>query len=183
MKLYILFFFTFILLSRCDNHITRRNTITRIEVAKGGCLRGCPVTAISIDSSLTFGYFGGYKAKLKGNYTGKVTQGFWDSLNMKLEQMNYKHLDTTEYLELDGEQAEVICYWAGHKRRITLSIDGFDTTSYKSKFFRDLAYSYDHVKLNKTSSVVKFEVKYQYMTPPLPKKDNVKFPPPRRAER
>jgi hypothetical protein len=179
MRLHVLFFLIIILFSHCNGHVSKRNAISRIEVAKGGCLRRCPATAISIDSSLTFNYFGGDHARLEGNYTGKVTGGFWDSLNMKLERVNYRYIDTTEYFALDEEQAEVIYYWGGSKRRITLPIDRSDTTDYKSILFRELAYSYDHIKLHKVKENIKFEVKYQYTKEPILKEDTVKFPPPK----
>jgi hypothetical protein len=62
-----------------------------------------------IDSTLNMQYYGGYKAALQGYYYGKVTPGFWDTLNIQLRQINFKKLDTAyRSLPIDGEPLEAI---------------------------------------------------------------------------
>lgn len=155
-----------------------KGQINRIEIATSGCLRGCPVVGICIDSSLTLRYYGGHKAKLQGFYTGTVTQGFWDTLNMKLKHINFKNLDTTEYLPLDGEDAEVIFYWNKQKRHIFKSID--DDPDSISHVVIWIANSYKRVELHKLKDSVSFETTFQFVRPPKPKIDQVMFPPPKK---
>lgn len=111
------------LLTSCNSPFSKKYEINKIEIATGGCLRGCPVVGEIIDSSLCLKFYGGYEAKLQGGYEGKVTQGFWDTLNSKLKRINLKALDSSEPgLPLDGEPAEVIFYSGNHKRHIFKSI-------------------------------------------------------------
>jgi hypothetical protein len=176
--------FILLLLTSCHKTCAKKDFITKIEVAKGGCLRGCPITAISIDSTLTYNYFGGYKAKLQGYYTGKVTQGYWDTLNAKLKQVDFKKIDSdARYLPLDGEPGEVICYVGSSKKHFFISIYEDDTTDYKSQLFREIAYSYNHVSLYKMKDSSKFDVIFQHIIPPRPKLDQIKFPPPKHHRR
>lgn len=72
------------LLSACCTKEHRNNEITKIEIATGGCFGPCQYTALSIDSSLTYKYYGGEilsrtnrpedKFKIEGYYTGKINR-------------------------------------------------------------------------------------------------------------
>jgi hypothetical protein len=166
------------LLDACHKPISKKNEINKIEIATGGCLRRCPVIGIIIDSTLSLKYYGGYKAKLQGYYSGIVTQGFWDTLNMKLKHINFKKLDTTDYLPLDGEDAEVIFYWNKQKRHIFKSID--DDPDSISHVLIWIANSYKHIELHKLENSVHFETTYQFIQPPKPKLDQIRFPPPKK---
>jgi hypothetical protein len=164
------------ILSACLKTIRPKDQIQRIEIATSGCLKGCPVIGIQIDSLLTFRYYGGYKAKLQGFYSGVVTQGFWDTLNFKLKQINFKQLDTAQYYGIDGEVAEVIFYWGDQKRHIYKPIDGDpDAVSHTLKWVIN---SYNQVDLHPLKDNIKFETSYQNMKPPIFENDQVKFPPP-----
>jgi len=176
MKLIFLSLIGSCFLVACHKPVKRKNQINKIEIATGGCLRGCPAIGIRIDSSLTYIYYGGWKAKLQGYYAGTVTQGFWDTLNMKLKHINFKNLDTSKYLPIDGEPAEVIFYWNKQKRHIFKSID--DDPDSVSHTLIWIANSYKHVELHKLQDSVRFETNYHFMRPPKPKIDQVKFPPP-----
>lgn len=169
------------MLVACHSPLKRKNQINRIDIADGGCMKGCPAVGISIDTSLTLKYYGGYKAKLQGYYSGKVTQGFWDSLNIKLEQIRFKKLDTSNFAELDGQSAEVAVYWNKQKRHFTRSI--FEDPDSVSHVLIWIINSYKQVKLHKLTDTVKFETRYQFIMPPRPPKyklDQVKFPPPKK---
>jgi len=169
------------LFAACRNPAKRKDQINRIDIADGGCMKGCPAIGISIDTSLTLKYYGGYKAKLQGYYEGKITQGLWDTLNLKLTHINYKKLDTATYYGMDGETAEVIFYWNKQKRHITREI--YEDPDSVSHVLIWIVNSYKQVKLHKLTDTVKLETKYQFMMPPRPprpKLDQVKFPPPRK---
>jgi hypothetical protein len=157
-----------------------KDEITKIEIAKAGSLRNSPATVISIDSSLTYNYWGGYNAKLQGYYTGTVTEAYWEALNTQLKNVDFNQLYSADYLPLDGEAAEVICYWGAVKKHVFVEIfEG--ATDYKSKDFREIAYSYERVQLHKMKDTAKFAVSIQHIRPPAPprpKLDQVKFPPP-----
>jgi hypothetical protein len=167
----------------CHNPLRRKDQINRIEIATGGCLHGCPVIGLRIDSALKLIYYGGYKAKLQGYYSGFVTQGFWDTLNVKIKQINYKKLDTVNDLGLDGQDAEVIFYWNKQKRHIFKSIyEDPDSISHVLIWITD---SYKHFQLQKSNDTPKFETTYQFMrppSPPKPKLDQVTFPPPKKRK-
>ena len=68
----------------------RDNKINKITFATGGeCWEGgCPYFAFFVDSSLNYNYFGGKGAKLKGYYKGKITQGLWDTINIRFENLD-----------------------------------------------------------------------------------------------
>jgi hypothetical protein len=169
------------LFAACRNPTKRKDQIKRIDIADGGCMKGCPAVGISIDSSLTLKYYGGYKAKFQGYYAGKVTQGFWDSLNTKLEQIRFKKLDTSSFAELDGQSAEVAVYWNKQKRHFIRSI--YEDPDSVSHVLIWIINSYKQVKLHKLTDTVKFETRYQFIMPPQPPKpklDQVKFPPPKK---
>jgi hypothetical protein len=180
MKSFISMIIVSCLFTACHHLKKRQDQINRIEIATGGCLRGCPVIGISIDSTLRLKYYGGYKAKLQGYYSGFVTQGFWDTLNVKLKQINFKKLDTSKYYELDGEVDEVIFYWDKQKRHIFKSVD--DDPDAVSHVLIWIADSYKHIQLQKSNDTLKFETTYQFMMPPKPKLVQIKFPPPKKIK-
>jgi hypothetical protein len=96
----------------CDikNH-KRNNEINRIVFATGGCYGTCPIQSIDFDSNLTFKYHGVKYTDKKGYYIGTMTNGFWDTLNMKLESINYKQLDTVYNHSVDDLSTEIFIYY------------------------------------------------------------------------
>lgn len=165
-------------LAGCFQPTKKEDNINKIEIATSGCLRGCPVIGISIDSSLAFRYYGGYKAKLQGYYSGVVTRGFWNTLNIKLKKISFKTLDTSKDYPIDGEVAEAIFYWNNQKRHIFKSIDADpDSVSHVLIWIIN---SYKNIELNKLKDSGKFETRYQYMMPPKPNLHQIIFPPPKR---
>lgn len=96
----------------CDNksHI-RDNEINRIAFATGGCFGTCPIQYIEIDNTLNFKYHGIQFTEKKGFYIGVVTQGFWDTLNMKFESIHYKQLNEVYDNSVDDLSTEIFIYY------------------------------------------------------------------------
>ena len=172
----IALFITVIFVS-CKTSRKNNGEINKIEIARGDCLRGCTVVGLIIDSTLNMQYYGGFKATLRGYYHGKVTPGFWDTLNIKLKQINFKKLDTYNHLPVDGEQAEAIFYWGTNKRHVFVSIE--KNADSAASVFTWIINSYKCVELQKLNNSVKFETTFQYMQPPSPPSpaDRLLFPP------
>jgi len=179
--LLILMMYVAMIFFACNKPVKRNNEIDKIEIATGSCLRRCPVVGLIIDSTLNMQYYGGYRAKLQGYHYGKVTQGFWDTLNVKLRQIDFKKLDTSFIrLPLDAESAEAIVYQGANKRHVFVPIEG--NTGPAASVFTWIINSYRSIKLQKLNSKVKFETTFQFMMPPTPKApaDQVIFPPPKK---
>lgn len=158
MKLAVIMFVLIVFLS-CTTYMPRKNEITKIEIATSGCYGTCQSTAISIDNNLNYKYYGGRYASLKGYYLGKVTKGFWDTLNMKLEHIKYKQMDTTYNVNIDLPETELIIHYNGLVKHI------------QSDFFRKpdsiwnvlnwLKNSYQKIKLHETKKKIQFQTKAQ----------------------
>jgi hypothetical protein len=91
----LLLFCTLLLLANCkEKQRTRANKINKITFAVGGdCYNGrCDHFVLSVDSSLNYTYYGGKMAKKEGYYKGKISQGKWDTLNIRFE-----HLQSSPY--------------------------------------------------------------------------------------
>lgn len=50
----------------------------------------------------------GNNGKLNGYYSWRVSQVFWDTLNIKLEHINYKQLDTSYRYSVDDQSLEIL---------------------------------------------------------------------------
>lgn len=129
--------------------------------------------AISIDSALNYNY---YNSNEKKYYSGKITKGYWDTINQKLEQIKYKTLDTTlAQIKSDNSAYEMIITCKSGKRRITREWENdIDSISATLNWLNN---SYKHVKLLFSPKPIKFETIYQNV-PPAPKTKDAKFPPP-----
>jgi len=171
----IAIFVAILILAACQKSVRKNDEISKVEVATSGCLRRCPVVGVQIDSSLKLVYNGGYKSKLQGYYDGKISQDVWDTLNIKLKHINYRKIDTTEYLGIDGENAEAIFYWGKQKRHIYRSI--YENSDSISDALIWIINCYKRAGLQKSKDSVKFETTYQNIKPPIMVKDPVKFPP------
>jgi len=163
------------ILMGCHHPPVPGRQIKSIEIATAGGLSVNPVVAIQIDSSLTLRYYGGRNAKPAGYYTGVVTQGFWDTLNIKLKKIDFKKLDTAQFYGMDEQVAEVAFYWGNHKRHIFKAIDGEpDSVSNTLKW---IANSYKQVTLHHLKDSFKFETPFQALNLPIRKYEQVKLPP------
>lgn len=96
----------------------KADEISRINFATGGCFGRCPVMAVEMDSSLNFRFYGYEYTKLKGYYTGKISQSFWDSLTTKFEKIDFKQLDSTYEQSVDDLATELIIYYNGQRKHI-----------------------------------------------------------------
>lgn len=188
MKHNILFpiFITFLLFScHNGNYRQRKNEITKIEIATGGCFGPCQSTVTSIDSSLEYRYFGGETyflpqdaakdGKLKGYYSGKIRQGFWDTLNIKFENIDYKHLDTSYQHSVDDQSLEIFIHY-GNKIKHIKAQSGSLPDSVAHVFYYVIN-SYKTVKPKPVKDTFLFESEVQRPIP-MPDVRNVKFPPP-----
>lgn len=95
---------------------SRNNEIKKISFATAGCYGKCPFLAIEIDSNLSYKFYGGNYADKHGFFKGTITQGFWDTLNLKFEQIKYKKLDTLYNASVDDMPIESYITY-GQKRK------------------------------------------------------------------
>jgi len=105
----------------CNSYKTRerrKNQITKVCFATGGCYGNCPFLAVEIDSSLNYKFYGGKYADKPGYFTGKVSRGFWDTLNIKFERINYKQLDTSYEHSHDDLSTETVLYFDKQRKHI-----------------------------------------------------------------
>ncbi|NHA07708.1 hypothetical protein G7092_28165 [Mucilaginibacter sp. HC2] len=190
MKYYLIFLLTIVFLSSCDRHARRKNEVKKIEIATGGCFGSCQLTAISIDSSLDYKYFGGdtyfpsppdakNNEKLKGYYFAKVSPGFWDTLNIKLEEINYKKLDTSYEHSVDDESLEIFIHYGNNIKHIKAqSVSLPDSIA---RVFYYIINSYKTIKPKPTRDTFNFE-STTHRPIPMPDIRKVKFPPPTKKQ-
>lgn len=159
-----------LMFARCNSDTTtrsRKNEIVKVCFATGGCYGCCPFLAIEIDSSLNYKFYGGEYADTNGYFTGKVSQGFWDTLNIKFESINFKQLDTSYEHSVDDLLTETILYFDGQNKHIygrSASLPDSVMT-----VFRWLMNSYKTVTLTRTTNIeIPFETKIQNPPPPPP---------------
>lgn len=157
----------------------RNNQIRKVSFATGGCYGKCPFLAIEIDSSLSYKFYGGQYSDLQGFFTGKITQTFWDSLNIKLEQVNLKQLDTLYMATIDDLSIE--SYFTFGQIKKPLFGHEMDFPDSVQKIFNWLMGSYKRVELTKVDTL-DFETKIQFSQGPMPPPKNLKFTPPKIIE-
>jgi len=170
-----------ILLISCRKIDHPKNEIVKIELAQSGGLNSYyRSTAISIDSSLSYKYYG--VLNNSGNldfpepkfYKGLISEELWDTLNQKFKRIKYKTLDTVDSRgTTDVNYFELIIHWRNGSKRITRIDTGGNYPAIKTLIW--LNNTYKNIKLNQVTEPIKFEVTCQ--TPPHIKIDQVKFPP------
>ena len=176
MKHSLIFLLTIAFLSSCDKHNRRKNEITKIEIATGGCFGPCQSTIVSIDSSLNYKYFGGEtyftlppdsknNGKLKGYYSARISPGFWDTLNIKLETINYKKLDTSYQHSVDDQSLEVFIHYNDKTKHIKAQSASLPESV--AQVFYYLINSYKSIKPKPTKDVFRFESETQKPIPSL----------------
>lgn len=178
---YIIFIFFIVLITACHKS-AQRNEIIKVELAHDTSIlnRG---TIIDIDNSLNYNFYRFRRFWRHSDkdesfyYKGKIDRSFWDTLNSKFEKIKYKTLDTNQKdFVLDGERYMLIIRWKNGMKRITRVISSNPDSLIRVLDWLDS--SYKRVKLKQTKSHYRFETTDQTPLPPLPKIDNVKFPPP-----
>lgn len=155
----------------CNKPINRNNEITKIELATGDCFGECPLTVVSVDSTLTYKFYGGQYAKKKGYYTAHISQGLFDTLIIKLMSINYKQLNTSYEHSVDDQSLELIVHYQNKVKHVRAQSSSLPDSV--SKVFYFLANTYKAVKLTQIKDSIRFETVIQK---PLPV-DLVKFPP------
>ena len=171
-KLVILSVALFSIMS-CNRNEPRHNEISKIEVATGDCFGPCQLTAISIDSQLNLNYYGGEllpgkpRKVLKGNFNGQFTQRLWDTLNSKLERVNYKLLDTSYEHSIDDQSLEIVIYQGNKIKHIRAQSASLPDSV--REVFSWVADAYKLVALQPTKNPIKFSTTIQYpILPPKP---------------
>jgi len=157
-------------LMSCKRNEPRHNEISKIEVATGYCFGACQFTAISIDSQLNLNYYGGQllpgkpRKVLKGNFNGRFTQRLWDTLNSKLERINYKLLDTSYQNSYDDQSLEIVIYHGNKTKHIRAqSVSLPDSVR---KVFYWITDAYKLVPLQPAKNPFKFSTTTQYPIQP-----------------
>jgi hypothetical protein len=176
---YLLSLMILIGLISCKKPVRQNNEITKVELARSGAWSN-QGSVISIDSSLKYRYYGllngnGLRQKRK-YYEGKISEGFWDTLNNKFKQINYKTIDTDERGPIieDAHLFELIIHWRTNVTRIVrVDTDG-NYPVIKTLLW--LNNSYKKVKLKQVDSSFQFETIAQ--DPPHPNPIQIRFPPP-----
>jgi hypothetical protein len=116
--LYYLLIFSVISCNNNQSPYHRHNNIKQIFFATGGCYGPCPYFAIEIDSSLSYNFQGNKYAEKSGTFKGRISQGFWDTLNIKFENAQFEGLDTLYNQSVDDLSTEVIIYYGNKRKRI-----------------------------------------------------------------
>ena len=152
----------------------RQNEIYKIVFATGGCYRYCPIQVFSIDSSLTIQFKGIEFTDFKGFYTGTIRRQFFDTINMKLESVNYKQLDTAYSGTVDDLSTELIIYYGTKAKHITSPLN--DLPDSVQSFYQWLLVEQKKMILHKITDSLKFETRIEKGLPPI--LDTIIFTPP-----
>lgn len=108
----------------------------------------------------------------QGNFTGKISEGFWNTLNKQLENAEFRTIDSNTDMHIyDAEYFELIIHWKNSKKRIVrLSSAKHDPILKTCIWLND---SYKKIKLKPTNDPIEFEGEFQKRTRPPIKKDKV----------
>lgn len=183
--LFLLFTILSLLSVYSCNYGKRYSEITKIEIATGSCFGPCQPTITSIDSSLKYYFFGDNipfelksntvkGIKLVGHYSGKVSKEFWDTLNIKMESINYKNLDTSYNHSIDDQSLEVFIHYGDKIKHIRAQSGSLPDNV--ANVFYYVIYSYKTIKLKPIKDTIRFESEAQRPVHMLNVK-KIKFPP------
>lgn len=163
MKLCLLILLFVLIFAGCSKH----KQIRRIDFASGG-------TIISIDSSLNYNYFHcGRSKKLYGYYKGKITPALWDSLNIKLDSINFDTLKSVDCRNEFDAGVEILIEEGGKRKHFISNITCLPI-KIKSGFYW-IANTHNYVKLTQIRDPIKFNI--TGLCPPIEKEHHIKFPP------
>jgi hypothetical protein len=175
----IIILITFILISCFQKKVEKKRNISKIIFETGGCYGKCPYTAVEIDSSLTFKFYGGEYSDVKGYFKGIVSEEIWDSLNLKLEGINFTQLDSSYEKSIDDLATEMIVYYGKQRKHVrgqSASLPDSVMT-----FYNWLMNLHKRVRLKPiTEKEISLEtsIQIQSLAPPPLIQDDVKFIPP-----
>jgi hypothetical protein len=162
----LLFSITAFVLTAC--HQTDLNArIWKVEVATSECFGTCQNTLTVIDSNLNYHFYGGRvakggaigrKGKIFGFYTAKISRRFWDSLTTRLEENDYRSLDTGYQQENDAQFLEIRVHYGNQVKRI----HGYniDLPDGMVKTINWVAHSYATIRPAATKDTIKSDIKY-----------------------
>lgn len=148
-----------------------RSSITSIEVATGYCHGDCSFTAIQIDKSFNYKYYGGVNAKKQCYYAGKIDSKLWDNFTDQLVKIKYRKLDSIYNNTVDDQSIELIIHDKNGIKHIRAQSESLPP--YVSKVFYQIANSYTKVKLAPSNHIIYFNTTAQK----FPKIQNPQFPP------
>ena len=165
MRRTLLFSIAILLLAACHQR-QPASGIWKVEVATSVCFGTCQNTLTVVDSNLNYHFYGGKvakggatgrKGKIFGLYTAKVNRRFWDSLIMRLEENDYKSLDTGYQEENDDQFLEILVHYGKQVKRI----HGYDRDMPEgiAKTIKWVARSYATIKPVATKDTFKTEIK------------------------
>lgn len=154
----------------------RNNEIKKISFATAGCFGKCPFLAIEIDSNLSYKFYGGRFAKKVGFFKGTITQSFWDTLNLKFEQIKYKKLDSLYNSSVDDMPFETYITY-GQKRKPLCGQEMSMPDSVREVLYWVMN-SYKNINLTQVDSFV-LETSIQYGFGPIPPPEILKFTKPK----
>ena len=153
----------------CRNGVVdkRPNEISRIVFATGGCYGACPIQVIDFDSSLTTKYHGVRYSDSIGFYRGNISSQFWDTVNMKMESINYKNLDSSYERSADDLSTEIFVYYKHNKIK---HIFGQSSSLPDSVLvvYNWLLSSINQMKFEKTKDSLIFPTRVEKPLPPPP---------------
>ena len=147
----------------------RSNEISKISFASGGCFGKCPFLAIEVDSSLSYKYYGGLYSDKPGYYTGRISTELWDSINIKFEAIDFKHLDTSYQFSIDDLATQTIIFYAD--RRKVINAQSASLPKPVDSLLKWIMYSYKKVNLIPSKDSIYFCSRIQYpliLPPPVP---------------
>jgi len=156
---YLTGLFIILILAGCTN-----DEITKVELARSGAWAD-PGAAISIDNTLNYSYYGVIDGEHRDYYVGKATPQFWDSLSRKLEDINFKTIDSTDDMTAsDVHYFELIIHWNNTKRRIVRMrlFHRLDSVCNMIEWLND---SYKNIKLKQVNQPITFETTFQNPPP------------------
>ena len=179
---YIIVIILMLLLISCNQYKRQVNEISRIEFARSGAWAD-PGAEISIDNDLSYNYYGQLNTNRYRDtdfklsyYSRKVSASFWDTLNARLERMNFKTIVTANDMSVkDAEYFELIIYWKGKKTRMVEMEDDTSKSDKILNIMERLNNLYKTTELHKVKNAFKFETS---LLSPIPNIKQVKFPPP-----
>jgi hypothetical protein len=155
-------------LSACHKQEPRKNEISKIELATGNCFGPCQRTAISIDSTLAYKFYGGglsfplppgKDSIVSGYYNGQISQKLWDTLNDRLTKIHYQQLDTSYQEIADAQSVEVVIRYNGRIKHIKTQYASMPDSV--RQVFHWIAESYRQVKLKPIKDSIQFETSIQ----------------------
>jgi hypothetical protein len=122
-------FFAFTALCGWSCHLPSRpaakrlNKITNLIFTSGGCNGKCPQFVMGIESSLNVNFYGERYTDKSGFYTGKVTEGFWDSLNIRFERLKFERLDSSYEFSQDDLDVAISAWYGIRKKTVQGQFD------------------------------------------------------------